>query len=223
MTTLIWTVVIATVLTACSSAQITTRTPLYQYKPDILITVDGRTFDGMGVTEVGDKDINIVSKAKLDLLMISSCHRNFTKERVDPDWYGGSGKTYTYRYSPTEIESEGFCPLYIQAFDKSGVTAWGYLALRKEERLPAKTQCNGTNWSFKGISVCASRAGFEQGIAFERPVKYTSNELCTITPKSDRTFRLRTQKGFCYATFTDGIEIHRLVLLGYDEALIRGE
>lgn len=210
-------------LTACTSAQITVKTPLYQYKPDMLITVDGATFDGMAVTALGKKDIQIISKARLDLLMISSCHRNFTIEKVDHDWFGGSGKTYTYHYEPTEIESEGFCPLYIQAFDIKGITAWGYLAFRTTEKLPAKTQCNGTDWSFAGVSVCATRAGFEQGISFSKPVRYVAGDKCEVKKKDDKSFRLRAHEGFCYITFTDGTDYHRVVLLGYTEALIRGE
>jgi len=221
-----------TFFTGCLSLktqQFTDKVPLYQYKPDILITVDGQTFDGMAVTLLnGPKDIQITSKAKLDLLMISSCHRNFTVERVGykGNWFGvggASAKTFTYHYAPTTIEKEGFCPLYIQAFDKSGITAWGYMAFRTEEALPAKTECNGTGWKFSGVSVCSSRAEFEQAVSFDRPVKFEVSDLCKITEKPGNSFRLRTQKGFCYATFTDGTDLHRVVLLGYDEALIRGE
>lgn len=215
--------VAVTFFVGCATQQLTVKTPLYQYKPDIAITVDGVSFDGMAVTALGIKDIQIVSKAKLDLLMVSSCHRNFTIESVDKSWFGGSGQIYVYHYEPTSIEREGFCPLYIQAFDKSGITAWGYMAFRTEEKLPAHTDCNGKGGTYAGVSPCASRAGFEQGISFDRPVKYVASELCRIEEKPGNQFRMRTQKGFCYATFTDGKDYHRVVLLGYDEALIRGE
>lgn len=207
----------------CTTAQVTVKTPLYQYKPDIEIGIDGKAFDGMGAVPLSAKRIQIISKAKLDLLMISSCHRNFTIERVDANWFGGSKKKYLYDYIPTTIESEEFCPLYIQAFDRSGITAWGYIAFSSSEKLTGKLICNG-NTSSNVVSVCASRAGFEQGLHFDKPIeKFVGSELCEITKLNEGDFRLRTKSGFCYATFYDGKDFHRLVLLGYDEALIRGE
>jgi len=221
---------IATIFLGCATVQQkATKLPLYTYKADIEISVDGGTFDGMAVTSIeGTKTITIRSKAKLDLLTISSCHREFTQERVDykSGWFGLGGSSATkfvYTFKPSDIERESFCPLYIQAFQVSGLAAWGYVAFRTNENLPAKTECNGVVWNrFAGISVCQSRSGFEQRITFDRPVKFTSNSLCRIDARSDRDFRVRAGKGFCLATFTDGKDTHRLVLLGYDEILVRG-
>lgn len=222
--------IVLTFFVGCSllqKGQPATRLPLWTYKADISITLDGQTFDGMAVTTVGAKSIQLKSKAKLDLLLISSCHREFSQERVDYEkgWFGlggSSAKVYTYSYTPTQIEKESFCPLYIQAFDRSGIAAWGYVAMRTVEALPSQTHCNGRTWKFSGISVCQSRKGFEQGISFDVPVRYASNDLCQITAKSDRDFRVRVKgMGFCEATFTDGKNKHRLVLLGYDEVLVR--
>lgn len=196
---------------------------MYNYKPDIEMTVSGERFNGMGVVNLGPKNIAIVSKAKLDLLMISSCHRNFTIENVDPGWFGGASKQYVYNYTPTPIEREGFCPLYIQAFDRSGVTAWGYMAFRSDEKLLATLECNGKTLSMVGVSVCASKAGFEQGLEFKESVTFAQGPDCDIVKKSETSFRVRSKKGFCLATFSNGTDIHRLVLLGYNQALIRGE
>lgn len=221
---------IATLFLGCASrGQVTDNVALYTYKADIEVTVDSVRFQGMGVTLLnGPKTIALRSKAKLDLLTIASCHREFTVERVDyrSGWFGlggSSSQEYVYQYNPNDIEKESYCPLYIQAYAKSGVAAWGYLAFRTTEKLPAKTECNGASRSFAGISVCQSKAGTEQAITFEKPVRFVANALCKVIPQSDRSFRVRTDKGFCYATFTDGIDRHRLVLLGYDRVLVRGE
>lgn len=210
-------------LAGCTTGQVATKTPLYQYKPDIEIGIDKMVFDGMAVADLGAKQIQIVSKARLDLLMISSCHRNFTIERLDATWFGGSKKKYVYSYIPTTIESEGFCPLYIQAFEKSGISAWGYIAFRTDEKLPGKLYCNGVAQTFNGVSACASRAGFEQGIHFDKPVRFEKSELCEVSQRSPGDFRLKAKDGFCYITFFDGKDFHRTILLGYSEALIRGE
>lgn len=210
-------------------SQEATRLPLWTYKADVEITVDGKAFDGMAVTTSGAKPITIKSKARMDLLLISSCHREFSEEKVDweSSWFGLGGKSarkYTYNFVPTEIEKESFCPIYIQAFARNGIAAWGFVAFRTTENLPAKTECNGRVVQYAGISVCQSRKGFEQGISFDRPVRAIGDELCKIKAVSDREFRVRTTAmGFCKATFTDGKDRHRLVLLGYDEVLVRGE
>lgn len=226
-----------------SSQQAITRTPLWVYKPDIEITVDGKTFEGMGVTKMdGHKVIKIRSKARMDMLKISSCHREFTVEKVDysEGWFGiggSSAKTFTYEFDATQIEKEDFCPLYIEALEKSGergdqsvIAAWGYLAFRTGEALPSKMDCNGIAWTFAGVSVCASRAGFEQAIRFDRPVTFKANNACRVSIKSDREFRVRTDVsqpdkgvGFCLMTFKDGKDTHRLVLHGWDEALVRSQ
>lgn len=222
------------VLTGCGmfgpKAQIATRLPLYTYKADIKITIDGVKFDGMAVTKLdGPKTIKIKSKARLDMLSIASKHREFTVEKVDYDsgWFGLGGKSsteFTYDFAPTPIEMESFSPLYIQAFEKNGIAAWGYIAFRSNENLPAILQCNGRSVMRAGISPCQSRVGFEQGLTFDREIyKVSSNSLCKITQIDEKEFRVRTTDiGFCLATFlsVDG-ERHRLVLLGYDEILVR--
>jgi len=223
-----WALPFLLLLGACSTwQQVNISPPLYRYKADIKVTVDGKSFDGMAVTKLnGPKLIEIESKAALDLLTISSCHRQFTAERVDAKsgWFGrGSGHTYKYTYSPTEVEKEGFCPIYLQAFDRNGVVAWGYLAFRTEEELPSQMDCNGRQITFAGVSVCQSKAGLRQQISFAVPVKMKGSELCKVQAINDKTFRFSTEMGFCYATFTDGKNWHRMVLLGYDQVLVRGE
>lgn len=238
---LLWICVAAIFMTfimGCASTrgQLATKLPLYTYKADIAVTVDGKSFDGMGVTSVeGPKTISLQSKARFDLLRITSCHRSKVEEKVDwqSGWFGLGGKAakaYTYTYVPLPIEQEAYCPLYIEAYEKREgaldgvIAAWGYVAFRTGESLPAITECNGTRWKFAGISVCQTKAGLEQAISFDRPItRLVANDLCKITQKDDRTFRVRSGNGFCYATFTDGKEKHSLVLLGYEEVLVRGE
>lgn len=239
--------IMATVLTGCVSGQLATKDPLYRYRADMKITVDGVKFDGMGVTTLdGPKTITIKSKARLDLLKISSCHREFVKEKIDYEkgWFGLGGKSaidYTFVYEPQPIEKEFHCPLYIEAFQQSDLTrigtmaAWGYLAFRTKnnegiyrENLPATMECNGGAKTFKGISACQARAGMEQAISFDEPIsEYLGNSLCKITKVNEKEFRVRSDVGFCQATFRGTTfqgkkrRAHRLVLLGYEDILVR--
>ncbi len=234
--------ILATLLTGCQTQQLAEKEPLYQYKADMEITVDGKTFEGMAVTKLdGPKTISIKSFARLDLLKVSSCHREMIEEKVRwrDGWFGLGGqsaKEYTFVYDPMKVESEFYCPLYIEAYEKGGgfragtMAAWGFIAFRSPEgagaeNLPARAECNGTLWTkFAGITVCQARTGMEQSISFDRPVRVVHNDKCKIEPKSDREFRVRsTEFGFCRAVFTDGKDKHRLELLGYTEVLVRGE
>lgn len=210
-------------LAGCASTQqITTEAPLYKYRANMQISVDGVDFDGMGVTAIGVKDIGIVSQAALDLLRITTCHRDFTVEKVDKGWFGGSGHQYVYHYEPTEKERSGMCPIYFQAFSKDRVTDWGYLAFRSTETLPGHIDCNGVPTKFAGISVCQTKAGLDQILTFDRDVKFAADANCKITQQTPRKYSVRGNMGFCYAEFSDGNIWHRLILLGYDTVLVRG-
>lgn len=186
------------------------------------ITVDGKSFDGMAVTKLdGPKDITIVSQAALDLLRITSCHRDFTIEKVDEGWFGGSGHQYVYHYDPTEKEIKSVCPLYIEAYSKDLITDWGYVVFRTDETLPASMDCNGTKWKFSGVSVCQTKSGLDQILRFDVPVKFEADPACKITQSNEKEFIIRGELGFCYAEFSDGKIWHRLILLGYDQVLVR--
>lgn len=190
------------------------------------ITVDDRTFDGMAVTLLGEKDISLVSKAQLNYLAIDSCAREFVIQNVDSSWFGGAGKSYTYHFVPSKYESNFPCPLYIQAVGSDGVAAWGYLFFRTDETLPAQFDCNGIHWSYKGASVCQTKTGIRQEIFFDHEVRHAESDLCDVAldTKIPNAFIVATKaNGFCYASFTDGKDWHRMILLGYDQIIVRDE
>lgn len=225
MRLLIVTLFFAHALISCASGmQQTTDAPLYKYRANIQITVDNVEFDGMGVTGLtGPKDIALVSQARLDLLKINTCHRDFTIEKVDKGWFGGSGKKYTYHYVPTEKEKSRVCSMYIQSFDKKGITDWGYLAFRTDETLPAVMECNGRSQRYAGISICQTMAGLDQSLTFDRDVEFEADANCSVKVETKRKYTIRGTKGFCLAEFSDGKEWHRMILLGYEKNLIRGD
>lgn len=221
------------ILIACSSVKDVVpqkEENLYKFQGDMIVTVDNVAFKAMAVTKLeSTKQITIQSKARLDLLVISSCSRYEKFERINykSGWFGLGGesaKALTYVYAPNEKEMEGTCPVFIQAYDMKGVTDWGYVTWRTDETLPATLSCNAKTTRFAGHSVCQAMAGTEQGIKFEVPVKsFEATETCKMVRDSDRTFSFRPQMGFCYATFFDGANWHRLTALGFERALVRGE
>lgn len=199
--------------------------PLYKNKADMYITINRQKFSGVAVAQLKDSvEIKIESKAKLDLLTISSCHRHFTHEKADKNWYGGVGREYKYKYNPTPIEKEGPCPIYIQAFDRRGITAWGYIVFKTDEKLNALVECNGEFNDFAGASVCQSKNKFIQGIRFEKSIiDFEGSSGCHIKEINNKSFEVTPDLGFCYATFYDGVNWHRATFLAYDDVLIRSE
>jgi len=219
--------ILALFLSACAAMEQknSEHKPLYNFKADMQIAVDGLDFDGIATAKLsGPKRIVIKSKAKLDVFVVSSCQRYDKLERLYKNWFGGSGKAYNYMYTPSPTESKKGCPLYFQAFDKSGLTDWGYVAFTTDQDLPATSECSGSVSRNIGASVCQVKAGFEQSIKFDAAVKYFSADSnCNMQRVDEKTFQYRPAIGFCIAEFSNGTKFHTLTALGFDEVFIRGE
>ncbi len=214
-------------LGGCGTAQtVTTRTPLYKYRADVRISAQGKVVDGMiSIPRSEPTRIQIDSPVKMDLVRISSCNRDMTTEKVGytGTWLDDSRKRFVYEYQPTAVESEQFCPLYIQVFDDKLLTAWGFVGFRTTEKLKAVVSCNGAEYQADGVDSCQSLYGFEQGLSFEVPVKYATSGPCDVRRKDDKTLRVRTSaEGFCLLTAYDGKDFFKFILLGYSSILVRG-
>ncbi len=197
---------------------------LYHYRGELQVTVDGKAFEGMAVTKLtGPITIHVESKFGLDRLQFTSCGRQDVVRDIGGSWFGKS-KKYDYLYTPDKKELEGKCALYIEAFNKSSLAAWAYIAFRSDEDLPSRTHCNGVDWSFAGFSVCQTRAGLDQAIAFQVPIIDTEADPgCHLKRVDEKNFDLRPDMGMCVATFYDGAHWHSLNLIGYERVLVQGE
>lgn len=197
---------------------------LYRYRGELIITVNGNVFEGMAVTNlVGTTTIHIESKFSLDRIQFTSCGRQDVIRDFNNSWFSKS-KVYDYYYTPDTKELGGQCPLYIEAFNKSSLAAWGYVAFIKDESFPARMECNGMSWQFSGYSVCQTRAGLDQSISFDSPVvDFSADPICKMKQIDKFNFDLRPGLGMCNAAFYDGANWHLLNLLGYSRVLVQGE
>ncbi len=215
----------------CASGEgLTVGESIMTYKADMKITVDGSTFDGIAVTEIGKEErtitINVVSHAKLDALYIRTCGRFNDYQKINPNWYGGAGKTFVYQYKPIGMEKSTACPLFIEAYDlTNALAAWGMVAFRDGNNLPTSkygAACNGTGWTFKGLTGCQTQAGLFQSIEFDSDVKFfEQSETCNLKKESARKFSYRPAQGVCVATFSDGSRRHKLIAIGFKRPLLR--
>jgi hypothetical protein len=203
--------------------QKTEKPPLYKYRADMQITVGGKKFDGVAVADLNyaRNKIELESRVKMDRLEIMSCRRHQVFENVGGGWFSSSGTKMSYEYVPNNGESEAGCPVYFQAFAKNLLTSWGMIFFRTSETLLADVGCNGEQETFKGVSICQTKAGLKQSFAFAQPVNFELGETCAAANPSDRLIEIAPKLGFCEATFDDGRNFHRLILLGYESVLVR--
>lgn len=217
------------------SRQPATRVPLYVYRADLQITVDGVTFDGVGVTGARstEVDIGVVSQINLDRVEVETCARQDVCENgkpcngnfaIDDGWFGAAGKRLVYHYTPSVDEAQGSCPIYFRVYAKTDLASWGYLAFRSaDETLPAHTVCNGAGITFSGHSMCQTKAGLIQRITFTTDVDdYDVDKTCGITKLDARNFQLRPALGLCTGKFISQGKWHGLDLIAYDSVLVGG-
>lgn len=205
--------------------QTVTSGPLYKFRAELQLTVDGVKFDGMGATLMrpGEMIIDVESKFGLDRVQVTTCSRQDVFRDVDPDWFGGVGKVLHYHFIPDKQELSGQCPIYFEAFNKAGLAAWGFLVFRTDEALLAHVGCNGLMEKFAGASACQTLAGLKQTVSFDAPIKdYEAEPICGAEKADDLNFNFRPGSGICRATFYDG-RWHSLIMFGYEKVLVQGE
>jgi hypothetical protein len=199
---------------------------LYKYRGELLLTFEGQTFEGVGATKLtGPIDIRVDSKFGLDRLQFTSCSRHEVIRDFDETWFSKS-KTYTYHYVPSKDELVVGCPLYIEAFSKKALAAWGFIVFGHDESLPGRMSCNGESTLFKqsSHSVCQTKAGLDQSLRFDEPIDdFEADSICNMKKVDPRTFTMRPGLGMCTATFLAKGKWHSLNLIGYERVLVQDE
>ncbi len=229
-----------------NSSQKITRTPIWVYRSDIWIEVDGGNFLGMAVTKLSPStDVQIWSQVNIDRVEISTCSRHDVCQikggvlacdiksdrnpngrfQVNKDWFGNPGKYMVYTFIPDLKERDDSCAnATIAIYDKNALAAWGYIVFRSnpENEFPATMTCNASDTKYAGVSVCSAKAGTIQQINFDKPVdKFRADAACNMTKVSDTRFDIQPVEGWCRASFAQNKKFHDLILNGYSEVLIR--
>lgn len=214
---------------SCSTARLSAD-PDIEYKKDIAIKVNRQDYIGMAVPNLADKyDIEIKSRGKLDLLTLQTCHREIVIEGAKKERrFGDDDKSYLFTHTPLPTMEKGqYCPLFIGGYEiNKGRHSWGYVDFRVgDELLPASLFCNGVQSTQVGVSVCQSKAGLIQRIAFDVPVKVVPDPGCELPLDNPQDFEFAINKGLCVYAFMEisSKKVHRLTTFGYQEVLIKGE
>jgi len=210
------------------------------YKRDMIITANGKTFEGMGVVPSAEKyEFHIESRGKLDMFLLSSCNRDWVKEKawnvkktVSSGLFGWSRKIkdqtreITFSYTPINEIERGYCPIWLGGFEKKqGRHSWGFIDFKDTMmNLPAKIECNGEVRSAKGVGVCQSRVGKIQAIEFWEEMVVSPDTECSLGKMRGRRFEFELKPNYCTYLFKRIKEPQlefRLTTFGYDKILVR--
>lgn len=208
------------------------------YKRDMIMTVNGLTVEGSTVASKSQKyDISIESKGNLDLFVMTSCHKEETKERawnvkktVRSGLFGWGKKKIdlknqvNFTYYPNKLEAEGDCPLEFGGYDKNGKHSWGFLDFESNKyTLKADIECNGIERKNRTTSHCQARSGLIQRISFKENVILAENNDCGIIQKDQKIIEFEMPSGKCVLVFSNvgALSFHKMTLLGYDKIIIR--
>jgi len=209
------------------------------YKRDMIVTVNGVTFEGVGVAPMLDvNQFHIIARGDLNLFVMSTCHRETTKESAwnvqttVPDGLFGWGskkvdstREATFSYKPVVGIEDGIaCPLELSGFDKAGRHSWAFVDfVTKDMTLPGKIGCNGASRDFVGVEACQSRSGLYQTIDFPVPVMVSPDRGCELPAQDSGRFKFPVNKGKCVYIFKEvkGPRLARITTIGYESILVR--
>jgi len=191
------------------------------YKKTLNMKVNGHPRRG---TMVVPKTVHYKIELKLDdrmeLIKLMTCHREIPVEKEG--WRSRKEHTFEFDLQP-DMEGDGFCPIYIGAFDVQGQHASGMIEITNET-LPAVVKCNGTKENNVGVSLCRSRVGLLQQISFQQKVLVDSyiGNCPEVVTEDEKTFLVPLLEGVCSHVFygTESKNYHRLTTFGYTDILL---
>lgn len=218
-------------LVACTSTPQKLETDVF-YRRDLPVQVyydgaqNGVWLEGAAVLKPAKRYDFIISPkggARMDLVTVTTCHREFSGEKLSPGFFGKN--QFKYQYTPvTGIEDDPQCLIRMNVLDaKSGKHAWALFDIQDTETsLPATLNCNGEVSKSQGVSICQSRKGLLQRVVFDEEVEYVPSK-CYIDAPKGRVLELKTPLGECVFAFMGKLSgrFHRLTTVGYEGLLIR--
>jgi len=206
------------------------------YKRDMQITVNGVTREGVLVApRKSSYAFDVVAKGDLDLFTFETCHRE--EEQEDAGTRGIFGIITNKRetkgtYVPAApIETTGSCVVRLGGYERTqGRHSWAMIDFEDTDAtLPAQVLCNGENYHSNGVTVCQSKQGLIEQIAFPVETVVKGSDACPMPQAPDgKTYQFKMPPRECVYAFTEVAPLgkqrrHRLTTLGYSAILIRGK
>lgn len=213
--------------------------PKLLYKRDLPFCVkDVGCYEGTAVLPArAAYDFEIAPKggAEIDLLVLDTCHREFSEQgnlKTNLGFFekifGRKSQGWKFSYIPIQgIEDDGDCSLRIATYEKSkGRHAWAIVRFEHEKyQLPMQLVCNGMVTQENGVSICQSKAGLSQQMRFTEPVMISADPGCEMPVKGNKAgYEWKINLGECgYTIKGQSGKIHDILAYGYEGLLMRDE
>lgn len=208
---------LAALLSGCANLPMATQdSASKEYKMDLGLVVNGIAGKGtMVVPKSALYDIQVTAPDNADIVTINTCHREMILNKQD--------NKFGVKFTPTDIENNGYCPIIISAFAPTFTYAGGFIDVQDVD-LPAILTCNGKTANTSGVSVCQSRMGMIEKIQFADPVNAGVPDLpCpALSGSPGVSFEVHLGKGRCVYAFKEvsSGRIHRLTTQGYEQFML---
>ncbi len=243
MRSLILVTILLLIVTNCSSNKAISKLESSKfYRRDMIIEYNKELYDGIAVLPEKEKySLSIKSKGKLDLFIMSTCHKEETKEKawnIEKTVRGGlfgwgrrkikMKNEVKFDYYPTVIEADGDCSMELGGYEiEKGRHSWAFIDFEnKQYQSKATLSCNGRKINSNGTSVCQARKGLVQHIKFEENMLVSPSTKCMLPRLEGVEFEWPIVQGKCLYIFMGSkppYKMHKLTTLGYESILIRGD
>jgi len=213
--------------------------PNTAYRRDMLITVDGKTYEGMAVVPfkpTGAYDITVEARGDLDLFTLATCAKFLQKESA---W--GNVKTVIdmglwdrkivdkrkvqFFYQQNNLEREkNFCYVYLQGLDKEHGkhSEAAFDIIDPQHTLPAWINCGTESGSRPGVWACQLAQDMFTKVVFDVDVWMESDCEKGVVKGPLKVWEWQVKKGDCRYFFqTKDGKKYRYWAYGFEQTLIR--
>lgn len=184
---------LALMLGGCAGIPQKLDTNIY-YRRDLPFCTEGYgCFEGMTTLPKQSSytfDIAPKGDANIDLLIVTTCHRNTSFERTSSGWFIFQKKNrFRYVYTPNPlIEGDGDCTLVFQTYEKDlGRHQWAVILFEHPKyTLNYTLYCDGNTEQVNGVGGCQSKEGLRQGVSFKERVMIEPDKNCPVPFRGDK-------------------------------------
>lgn len=200
------------------------------YKRDIGIEVNGRAYEGVVVVPYASKyDLILEPKGDLDMVLLRTCHREETVEKMQAKkfWRSSSTGKYLYNFEPIKgLETGRVCPLRIDVYEAAKERhSWAHVEFESPDyTIEYELACNGETKLVRGVGVCQAKKETVQRVKFLEPVQFAPVEPsgCSVPVWVDNAYEIEVYGGEClYQVRNRAGDMARLTTIGYGGVLIR--
>ncbi len=216
-------------LSACSQYQ-TLEQDVF-YKRDIGIEVNGEAYEGVVTIPRAKKyEITLAPKGDVDMMLLRTCHREFTAEKQTKSFlFIPLGKNkYQYLYEPIPgLEDGRTCPMRIDVYESSkGRHSWAFVDFTHPDyQLKFESACNGVVGLHTGVGVCQAKKETVQRFRFSEPVQFAPPRPagCAFPNyKATGEYEIEATLGEClYHVRNSRNDMARITLISYSGVLVR--